>query len=235
MTKIKLPPLPEWSKMDNLNGLVPSEIRQHLTEYATAAIEADRQARKHQTFWYDGEPPFPQNQEWFIAETTFGDRIVLTALPKAYSYDYKTADDTHIKADRIKRWAQFPDCEYLPPDRQARGEPIGEVLAFPMDGKPQTHSTLAGLENPQPVGMLVYATPQTPEGYKLVPKYTIEFVLRAMARNYSEGHSWDHLDIEACEKAADEIRHLRAMLEAAPDTIRDSDGNHPTRRNPDAL
>lgn len=36
---IKLPPLPEWSKMDNLNGLVPSEIRQHLTEYATAAIE----------------------------------------------------------------------------------------------------------------------------------------------------------------------------------------------------
>jgi hypothetical protein len=26
-----------------------------------------------------------------------------------------------------------------------------------------------------------------------------------------------------------------AMLEAAPDTSRDSDGNHPTRRNPDAL
>lgn len=45
MNEIKLPPLPEWSKMDNLNGLVPSEIRQRLTEYARAAIVADRQAR----------------------------------------------------------------------------------------------------------------------------------------------------------------------------------------------
>lgn len=60
-------------------------------------------------------------------------------------------------------------------------------------------------------------TRMIPEGYKLVPKYTMEFVLRAMARNYKKDHSWDHLDIEACEKAADEIRLLRAMLEAAPE------------------
>lgn len=39
---IELPPLPEWSKMDNLGGLVPSEIRQVLAVYAHAAIEADR-------------------------------------------------------------------------------------------------------------------------------------------------------------------------------------------------
>lgn len=72
--KIELPPLPEWSKMDNLNGLVPSEIRQHLTEYATAAVEADRQARgepvayrvlrknfdgqwvSDDRYWRDGQP-----------------------------------------------------------------------------------------------------------------------------------------------------------------------------------
>ena len=46
MSEIKLPPLPEWSKMDNLGGLVPSEIRTELTAYARAAVEADRAARK---------------------------------------------------------------------------------------------------------------------------------------------------------------------------------------------
>ena len=40
--EIKLPPLPEWSKMDNLGGLVPSEIRTELTAYARAAVKADR-------------------------------------------------------------------------------------------------------------------------------------------------------------------------------------------------
>ncbi|MGB6105685.1 MAG: hypothetical protein WBF88_17720 [Pusillimonas sp.] len=39
----KLPPLPEWSKMDNLAGLVPSEIRKCLNEHARAAIALDRQ------------------------------------------------------------------------------------------------------------------------------------------------------------------------------------------------
>lgn len=42
-------------------------------------------------------------------------------------------------------------------------------------------------------------------------------VLRAMARNYTAGkHTWDALDAEACEQAAEEIRHLRAALESAP-------------------
>lgn len=39
---------------------------------------------------------------------------------------------------------------------------------------------------------------------------TQEYVLRAMAVNYAGGHSWDHLDGEACSKAADEIAALRA-------------------------
>ena len=35
-----LPPLPEWSKMDDLGKLVPSEIRGELRAYATAAVQA---------------------------------------------------------------------------------------------------------------------------------------------------------------------------------------------------
>lgn len=38
-------PLPEWSKMDNLGGLVPSEIRQSLSAYAYENVLADRKAR----------------------------------------------------------------------------------------------------------------------------------------------------------------------------------------------
>jgi hypothetical protein len=37
-----------------------------------------------------------------------------------------------------------------------------------------------------------------------------QYVLRAMALNYRNGHSWDHLDGEAATKAADEITRLQA-------------------------
>jgi hypothetical protein len=40
---------------------------------------------------------------------------------------------------------------------------------------------------------------------------TQEYVLRAMANNYADGNSWDHLDRETCIKAADEIKMLRAL------------------------
>lgn len=39
-----------------------------------------------------------------------------------------------------------------------------------------------------------------------------EFILRAMATNYTEGHAWDFLDSDACRNAADEIRDLRYLL-----------------------
>ena len=64
--------------------------------------------------WHDGIPNSFRASEWFIAETTYGDRVVLKALPEGYSYDFKTADETFIKKDKIKRWMQFPDSEYLP-------------------------------------------------------------------------------------------------------------------------
>lgn len=38
--------------------------------------------------------------------------------------------------------------------------------------------------------------------------------LRAMVANYKDGHRWDHLDADACTKAADEIDRLRAENDA---------------------
>jgi hypothetical protein len=64
--------------------------------------------------WRDGPPPFPQDQEWFIAETKHG-KAVLRALPDEHTYDYTTADHTYIIRANIKRWAQFPDSEYIAP------------------------------------------------------------------------------------------------------------------------
>lgn len=44
---------------------------------------------------------------------------------------------------------------------------------------------------------------------------TQQHTLQAMANNYRNGHSWDHLDGEVCTKAADEIKQLRDKLERA--------------------
>jgi len=63
--------------------------------------------------WREGEPPFPWSQEWFVAETIYGERVVLRALPEEHTYDYKTADETYMARRNIKRWAQFPDSEYF--------------------------------------------------------------------------------------------------------------------------
>lgn len=51
---------------------------------------------------------------------------------------------------------------------------------------------------------------------------TREYVLRAMARNYKPGNSWDHLDAEACIQAADEIAKLRLERDEARQLITDT-------------
>ena len=63
--------------------------------------------------WNDGFPPKPFCGEWFIAETTYGDKVVLTALPEEYTYDFRTADETYIMKDKIKRWMQFPTSAFI--------------------------------------------------------------------------------------------------------------------------
>jgi hypothetical protein len=65
--------------------------------------------------WIDGAPSGFRAEEWFIALTTDGDRVVLIALPEEYTYDFKTADYTYIMRDNIKKWMPFPDSEYKYP------------------------------------------------------------------------------------------------------------------------
>lgn len=62
--------------------------------------------------WKEGTPPHPYDKEWFIALLDNEDKVVLTALPEEYSYDYKTADETYYKKHRVKKWMQFPDSEF---------------------------------------------------------------------------------------------------------------------------
>ena len=94
----------------------PSTILQLLDYIDTLEKDAAcKQVGAEPFVWHEGYPPFPQDQEWFIAVTKYGDRVVLRALPEDYLYDYKTADETYMKKENVVQWAQFPDCEYLPP------------------------------------------------------------------------------------------------------------------------
>lgn len=64
--------------------------------------------------WHEGFPPKPWSNEWFIAHTKFGDRVVVRSLPEEFSYQFKTADETYLKEDVITKWMQFPDSQYIP-------------------------------------------------------------------------------------------------------------------------
>ncbi len=65
--------------------------------------------------WMTGEPPSPWREEWFIAKTIHGDKVVLRALPEEWTYDYTTADHTYMIAANIVCWMQFPDSDYIAP------------------------------------------------------------------------------------------------------------------------
>ena len=84
--------------------------------------------------WHEGAPPFPQDQEWFIAETRYGDRVVLRSLDEGREhkgrYAFTTACGTHVKAEAVTRWMQFPDCAYLPPASQQAAQAVPEGFAL---------------------------------------------------------------------------------------------------------
>ena len=63
----------------------PDTIRSITSELLKARALADHAERRH---WHDGEPPKPQRDEWFIAETIYGDRVCLKSLPEEFTYDY---------------------------------------------------------------------------------------------------------------------------------------------------
>lgn len=102
-----------------------SELKQQLA--TTQRLLAESQARSMPS-WTDGIPGKPWCEEWFIAETIYGDKVVLRALPEEYAYDFKTADDTYMKASNIKRWMQFPGSQYVFPIDAAIAKAKREAL-----------------------------------------------------------------------------------------------------------
>jgi hypothetical protein len=76
-----------------------------------AKLEAERDASDKYT-WADGFPTKHNAEEWFLADTEFGP-AVLRNLPEEYAYDYTTADHTYVMKERVKRWMQLPDSEFI--------------------------------------------------------------------------------------------------------------------------
>lgn len=155
------------NEVERTHPALAADMRQR---YALPAVQAQPLT------WYDGAPPFPQDQEWFIAETIYGDRVVLRSLDEGRehkgNYAFKTADETYMKAEIVKRWMQFPDCEYLPPKvevgppAQPQSEPLKGWKLVPME--PTREMAMAGLEFtafPRSVyrAMLAAAPAQPPE------------------------------------------------------------------------
>lgn len=94
---------------------VPAILAALSTTPARAEAQDEGAAGELVACWMDGAPSSFRAQEWFIAKTTYGDRVVLRALPDEYAYDFKTADETYIKRDKIAAWMPFPDSQYAHP------------------------------------------------------------------------------------------------------------------------
>jgi len=103
-------------------GASQSEMRlarqEYLAEFLADFLERHRPTLPLVLEWRDGAPPKPWRDEWFIAKTTYGDRVVLRSLPDDWTYDFKTADDTYIMADKIAKWMQFPDSDFTAPENE---------------------------------------------------------------------------------------------------------------------
>ena len=89
------------------------EARLEVVEAERDALRTERDAAKITQVWMAGEPPKHIRDEWFIAKTIHGDRVVLRALPEEWKYDYKTADETYMAAKNIAAWMQMPDSGYV--------------------------------------------------------------------------------------------------------------------------
>ena len=106
----------------------------------------------------------------------------------------KTATPEMIEAGSVALLRTIRDPSAVPEDYAREAEATINAALAAMPGEP------------------VAETP--PPSSHMSATGTQEFTLRAMAQNYSGGHSWDHLDGEVCLKAADEIRRLRLELAA---------------------
>lgn len=72
--------------------------------------------------WIDGSPPAPWDDEWFLAATISGNKIVLKPLPQEYAYDFATADGTYMMRASVRKWAQLSTSQYVPCDESSAAE-----------------------------------------------------------------------------------------------------------------
>jgi hypothetical protein len=172
--------------------------------------------------WLEGEPPHPWNQEWFIAHTIYGDRVVLKALPEEHTYDYQTADGTYMAARNIKRWMQFPDSEYVAPDaapvqaEQAQAEPT--PLDYRAQGREEALAIILAESAEDPFSDCIgWSNPVGPddEGSNYWKEDKLRELLHIGDRKHdaydrAEAAYWDALGTK--EEAEREMR----MVESAP-------------------
>jgi DNA repair exonuclease SbcCD ATPase subunit len=99
----------------NETGKLLDDTQTKLKAAEDHAKELEAQVEeKANKIWHKGRPNHVYGSEWFIAVTVWGDKVVLKELPEEHSYDYKTADETYIKKDKIKKWMQFPNSGFIP-------------------------------------------------------------------------------------------------------------------------
>ena len=98
---------------DQWNNIEHCYLLPALEEMELLRAQAVDMATMVQFQWRPGAPAHPWGTEWFIAETVQGERLVLRALPEEYAYDFETADATYLKRNLIRRWAQFPDSQFI--------------------------------------------------------------------------------------------------------------------------
>jgi len=110
---IQQPPTPDYEFVNVCNGDLRVMANMIQTLPLPPPSPAATQSAPAELVWHSGGPPKPWAGEWFIAQTTYNDRVVLRSLPEEFTYDFETADHTYIKADKIKRWMQFPDSQFL--------------------------------------------------------------------------------------------------------------------------
>jgi hypothetical protein len=89
------------------------------TELEAALARAER-AERAAVVWREGWPDHVYASEWFLAKVKGHGPAVLKALPKDYSHDFKTADETYLKKESVTHWAQFPESEFISPDESLK-------------------------------------------------------------------------------------------------------------------
>lgn len=128
-------------------GKTPSEAVDALNAIRAIPLDDLIQPEGDAPVWHKGYPKAHRAEEWFIARTIHGDRVVLMALPEDFSYDFTTADQTYMKKENVTHWMPFPDSQYLAP--QPSGDVVRELV-----------EALTQIQNMDPGAPIVSGTPE---------------------------------------------------------------------------